>query len=70
MLTGLCRSRAKKARSHCPALAIVRENGDRFFVVPDNYANHWAANVWLKRDAIADAEAKHRCVRPRMLHKT
>lgn len=70
MLAVLCRSRAKKARSHGPSLAIVRENGDRFFVVADNYTNDWTASVWLKRDAIADAEAKHTCVSPRMLHKT
>ena len=70
MLTALGGSGAEKARSHCPALTIVCKNRYRFFVVPDDYATDKAAHVWLKGDALTDAEAKHGCVGSCMLHKT
>ena len=70
MLTALCRGEAEQPRCDCPTLAIIRKNGYRLFVIANNYAKHLAAHIWLKGDAITDAEAKHGCVGSCMLHKT
>jgi len=69
MLTALCRGEAEKPRCDCPTLAIIRKNGYRLFVIPNNYAKDLAAHIWLKGDASTDAETKHRCVGSCVLHK-
>jgi len=48
--------RPEKTGRDVPAVAVIRENADRFFVVADQGTDYGPPILWIKRDAVTDGK--------------
>src|SRR5271155_2496576 len=54
-----CLRLLEKLWCHVPALAIICDDADSFFVIARNHARHRRTSVWVKRNSLADPEFQH-----------